>query len=173
MSESVAKARISPGSRRRIVDIPRLPSRPVPARDAFATDSDTLPPDPVPGAPPAPTHPYSGPTDPNNKRQHRHRQGVAPNCRSSAAGKGGSRIPLTPRPGAAGRRNGAMTPIPNRPAPWRTLKSMREPPFPALGRSRPLPWTRTRPATAPHGIRPAPTVSLIRTNGGGQAGPGA
>ena len=40
MSESVAKARISPGSRRRIVDIPRFFSRPVPARDAFATDLD-------------------------------------------------------------------------------------------------------------------------------------
>ena len=36
---------------------------------------------------------------------------------------------LTPRPGAAGRRNGAMTPIPDRQVPRRTLKSMQEPPF--------------------------------------------
>ena len=36
---------------------------------------------------------------------------------------------LTPRPGAAGRRNGAMTPIPDRQVPRRVLKSMQEPPF--------------------------------------------
>ena len=54
LSKSVAKARIAPGRRRRIVDIPRFYSRPIPARSPFATDLDTLPPRDVPGAPPAP-----------------------------------------------------------------------------------------------------------------------
>ena len=40
LSESVAKARIPPKHRKRIVDIPRFFSRPIPARGAFATDSD-------------------------------------------------------------------------------------------------------------------------------------
>jgi len=44
LSESVAKARIPPKHRKRIVDIPRFFSRPIPARGAFATDSDTPPP---------------------------------------------------------------------------------------------------------------------------------
>ena len=40
VSESVAKARIEPERTRRIVDIPRFFSRPIPARSAFATDLD-------------------------------------------------------------------------------------------------------------------------------------
>ena len=39
-SESVAKARIEPKRRKRIVDIPRFFSRPIPTRSAFATDLD-------------------------------------------------------------------------------------------------------------------------------------
>ena len=54
LSESVAKALIEPGHRRRNVDIPRFFSPPIPPRSAFATDSDTIPPRAVPGAPPAP-----------------------------------------------------------------------------------------------------------------------
>ena len=54
LSESVAKTPIEPGRARRIVDIPRFCSPPIPPRDAFATDSDTTPPRTAPGAPPAP-----------------------------------------------------------------------------------------------------------------------
>ena len=54
LSKSVAKAPIAPKRRRRIVDIPRFLSPPIPARDAFATDLDTPPPRTAPGAPPAP-----------------------------------------------------------------------------------------------------------------------
>ena len=54
LSKSVAKARIPSKCRKRIVDIPRFYSRPIPARGAFATDLDTPPPRTVPGAPPAP-----------------------------------------------------------------------------------------------------------------------
>ena len=43
LSESVAKARIEPGRRRRIVGIPRFPPRPIPSRGAFATDSGRNP----------------------------------------------------------------------------------------------------------------------------------
>ena len=56
LSKSVAKARIAPGCRRRNVDIPRFPSRPIPARGAFATDLDTPPPRAAPRAPPVPLH---------------------------------------------------------------------------------------------------------------------
>ena len=51
LSESVAKARIEPGRRRIIVGIPRFLSRPIPARSAFATDSDTPPPPDRPRSP--------------------------------------------------------------------------------------------------------------------------
>ena len=54
LSKSVAKARIPSKCRKRIVDIPRFYSRPIPARGAFATDLDTPPPRTAPGAPPAP-----------------------------------------------------------------------------------------------------------------------
>mgnify|MGYP001670793533 CR=1 FL=1 len=54
LSKSVAKARIAPERRRRIVDIPRFLSRPIPARGAFATDLDTPPPRTTTGTPPAP-----------------------------------------------------------------------------------------------------------------------
>ena len=54
LSKSVAKARIPSKCRKRIVDIPRFYSRPIPARGAFATDLDTPPPRTVSGAPPAP-----------------------------------------------------------------------------------------------------------------------
>ena len=54
LSKSVAKTRIGPERRKRIVDIPGFYSRPIPARDAFATDLDTSTPRTVPGAPPAP-----------------------------------------------------------------------------------------------------------------------
>ena len=54
LSESAAKTRIGPERRKRIVDIPRFFSRPIPPRDAFVADSDTIPPRTAPGAPPAP-----------------------------------------------------------------------------------------------------------------------
>ena len=54
LSKSVAKAPIAPERRRRIVDIPRFFSPPIPARGAFATDLDTPPPRTAPGAPHAP-----------------------------------------------------------------------------------------------------------------------
>ena len=54
LSKSVAKARIAPEHRKRIVGISRFSSRPIPPRSAFATDSDTLPPRPASGAPRAP-----------------------------------------------------------------------------------------------------------------------
>ena len=54
MSKSVAKARIEPERAKRIVGIPRFFSRPIPVRDAFATDLDNRPPRVVPGAPPVP-----------------------------------------------------------------------------------------------------------------------
>ena len=54
LSKSVAKAPIPSKCRKRIVDIPRFYSRPIPARGAFATDLDTPPPRTVSGAPPAP-----------------------------------------------------------------------------------------------------------------------
>ena len=56
LSESVAKARIVPERRKRTVDIPCFFSRLIPARGAFATDSDTIPPQITPGAPRAPRH---------------------------------------------------------------------------------------------------------------------
>ena len=54
LSKSVAKAPIVPERRKRIVDIPRFFSRPIPSRRAFATDSDTPPPRTVPGVPRVP-----------------------------------------------------------------------------------------------------------------------
>ena len=54
LSESVAKARIEPRRAKGIVGIPRFFSRSIPARGAFATDSDTPPPRTAAGAPPAP-----------------------------------------------------------------------------------------------------------------------
>ena len=59
LSKSVAKARIEPGCRKRIVDIPRFFSPPIPARGAFATDSDTPPPRTAPRAPPASAGPLA------------------------------------------------------------------------------------------------------------------
>ena len=59
LSKSVAKARIEPVCRKRIVDIPRFFSPPIPARGAFATDSDTPPPRTVPGAPPTSARPLA------------------------------------------------------------------------------------------------------------------
>ena len=70
LSESAAKAPIEPERRRRIVDIPRFFSRPIPVRGAFVADLDTPPPRTVPGASPAPPRARpspparrSGPTD--------------------------------------------------------------------------------------------------------------
>ena len=54
LSESVAKVRIAPKRRKRIVDILRFCPPRIPARGAFVTDSDTPPSRPAPGAPPAP-----------------------------------------------------------------------------------------------------------------------
>ena len=55
LSKSVAKARIEPGPARRIVDIPRFFSPPIPSWGAFAADLDTPRPRNAPGAPPAPS----------------------------------------------------------------------------------------------------------------------
>ena len=70
MSKSAAKAPIEPERRRRIVDIPRFFSRPIPPRDVFVADLDTPPPRTIPGASPAPPRARpspparrSGPTD--------------------------------------------------------------------------------------------------------------
>ena len=54
LSKSVAKAPIAPERRRRIVDIPRFLSRPIPVQGAFATDLDTPPTRTATGVPPAP-----------------------------------------------------------------------------------------------------------------------
>ena len=54
LSKSATKAPIEPERARRIVDIPRLRSPPIPARDAFVADLDTPPPRVTTGAPPAP-----------------------------------------------------------------------------------------------------------------------
>ena len=54
LSKSVAKARIEPEHRKRMVDIPHLCSPPIPVWGAFATDSDTLPPQAASGVPLAP-----------------------------------------------------------------------------------------------------------------------
>ena len=54
LSKSATKARIEPERARRIVDIPRFSSRPIPARGAFVADLDTLPLRIATGAPPAP-----------------------------------------------------------------------------------------------------------------------
>ena len=54
MSKSATKAPIESGRARRIVDIPRFPPRPIPARGAFVADLDTTPPRVAPGAPPVP-----------------------------------------------------------------------------------------------------------------------
>ena len=55
LSKSVAKTRIGPERRKRIVDIPGFYSRPIPARGTFATDLDT--PRPGPSQEPHPHHP--------------------------------------------------------------------------------------------------------------------
>ena len=54
LSKSATKAPIEPECARRIVDIPRFSSRPIPTRGAFVADLDTTPPRIAPGAPPAP-----------------------------------------------------------------------------------------------------------------------
>ena len=69
LSKSVAKARIEPGRRRRIVDILRFFSRPISARGAFATDLDTCPPRIVPGVPPVPPCWCSTATNLNERRR--------------------------------------------------------------------------------------------------------
>ena len=54
LSKSVAKVRIELKRRKRIVDIPRFFSPPIPARSPFATDLDMPPPESIPGVPCAP-----------------------------------------------------------------------------------------------------------------------
>ena len=54
LSKSATKARIEPERARRIVDIPRFSSRPIPPRGAFVADLDTPPPRVTTGAPLAP-----------------------------------------------------------------------------------------------------------------------
>jgi len=72
MSKSATKARIEPERARRIVDIPRFSSQPIPARGAFVADFDTPPPQAVTEAPPAPPHahphPFTAPHPPLNRR---------------------------------------------------------------------------------------------------------
>ena len=57
VSESVAKALVESKRRKRIVDIPRFYSWPIPARGDFATDSDTSSPRPIPRVLPTPPVP--------------------------------------------------------------------------------------------------------------------
>ena len=71
-----------------------------------------------------------------SRQEHRFsagQPGRAERIRRGAVGptmsKGGSRVTLPLRPGAADRRNGAMTSIPDRRAPRRTPKNTQEPPF--------------------------------------------
>ena len=54
LSKSATKTPIEPGRRKRIVDIPRFFSPPIPVRSAFVADLDTPPPRLATGAPPAP-----------------------------------------------------------------------------------------------------------------------
>ena len=72
MSKSATKAGIEPERARRIVDIPRFSSQPIPARGAFVADFDTPPPQAVTEAPPAPPHahphPFTAPHPPLNRR---------------------------------------------------------------------------------------------------------
>ena len=72
LSKSATKARIEPERAKRIVDIPRFRSRPIPPRGAFVADLDTTPPRTAPGVPPAPpcarpslSPRRLGPTDPD------------------------------------------------------------------------------------------------------------
>ena len=67
LSKSVAKAPTGPERRKRIVDIPRFFSRPIPPRDVFVADLDTPSPRAVPGAPPAP--PRARPSPPPQRRR--------------------------------------------------------------------------------------------------------
>ena len=69
LSKSVAKAPIAPKRRKRIVDIPRFFSPPIPPRGAFATDSDTPPPRIATGAPPAPARQRPATTNPSKDRR--------------------------------------------------------------------------------------------------------
>ena len=92
LSKSVAKARIEPERRKRIVDIPRFFSWSIPSRGAFATDLDTLPPRIVSKAPPAPSrqgvHPGA----------HRNRAVLRPDARrESPIVLAGIRIQRDPR----------------------------------------------------------------------------
>ena len=64
LSKSATKARIEPGRARRIVDIPRFHSRPIPVRGAFVADLDTPPSRSVTGAPPAPPRRRPRPGEP-------------------------------------------------------------------------------------------------------------
>ena len=67
LSKSVAKAPTGPERRKRIVDIPRFFSRPIPPRDVFVADLDTPSPRTVPGAPHAP--PRARPSPPPQRRR--------------------------------------------------------------------------------------------------------
>ena len=69
LSKSATKARIEPERARRIVDIPRFFSPPIPARDAFVADLDTFSLEIVPGAPCAPPHRRPAAANPNGGRQ--------------------------------------------------------------------------------------------------------
>ena len=76
MSKSATKARIGPERARRIVDIPRLCSRLIPARGAFVADLDKLPSRTVPGTTPAPPRPASHRGEPRPETATaRHRRG--------------------------------------------------------------------------------------------------
>ena len=88
LSKSVAKARIAPEHRRRIVDIPRFSPPPIPARGAFATDLDKPPPEAAPRAPHAP---------PRSAEPVQQAAAIPPvHCRRHSPGSAGRRGPRLP-----------------------------------------------------------------------------
>ena len=109
LSKSVAKARIEPEYRRRIVDIPRFSPPQIPARGAFATDLDKPPPEAAPRAPHAP---------PRSAEPVQQAAAIPPvHCRRhspGSAGRRGSEAPgssssSSPGFGSAGRRGPEST----------------------------------------------------------------
>ena len=112
LSKSVAKSPIAPRCTKRIVDIPRFFSPPIPARSAFATDSDMTPPHaPRARARTGPTSQSAGTYSRCHPRPHRHRaHGPRPLVRKAQLPRrDGEGIPLHGRAGsrAAVPRRGA------------------------------------------------------------------
>ena len=123
LSKSATKARIEPEHGRRIVDILRFRSRPIPPRTAFAADSDTLPPRTAPGAPPAPSH-----ARPSQSPRRSGPRTVAPSEKGSMTRhrSPGDARDLLPDPQVDGRERRLGERVPDRP-PERLLVDMELP----------------------------------------------